>query len=92
MVREINPVHFSPATFSPYPGSDLHDYCVKHKLVLDEYADRHVGQKKLKDIDYDYIQKAIDKYTSDKHPIKFWLKHTNLPLAKTARSIYRKIR
>jgi anaerobic magnesium-protoporphyrin IX monomethyl ester cyclase len=92
MVKEINPVHFSPATFSPYPGSDLHDYCLKNNLILDEYSDRHVGQKKLKGIDYDYIQRAVDKYTSDKHPVKFWLKHTNLPLAKTARKIYRKIR
>ena len=92
MVKEINPVHFSPATFSPYPGSDLHDYCLKNNLILDEYASRHVGQKKLRNIDYNYIQRAIDKYTSEKHPVKFWLKHTNLPLMGTMRKIYRKVR
>jgi len=92
MVKEINPVHFSPATFSPYPGSDLHDYCLKNNLILDEYASRHVGQKKLRDIDYNYIQRAIDKYTSEKHPVKFWLKHTNLPLMGIIRKLYRKVK
>jgi len=92
MVKEINPVHFSPATFSPYPGSDLHDYCLKNNLILDEYASRHVGQKKLRDIDYNYIQMAIDKYTSEKHPVKFWLKHTNLPLMGIIRKLYRKVK
>jgi radical SAM superfamily enzyme YgiQ (UPF0313 family) len=92
MVKEINPEHFSPATFSPYPGSELHDYCTKNNLVLTEYADRHVGEKKLKGIDYQYIQKSVDRYMQQKNKTKYWLKHTNLPMANTLRKLYRKYR
>jgi radical SAM superfamily enzyme YgiQ (UPF0313 family) len=92
MVREIKPNHFSPATFSPYPGSELHDYCMKNNLILTEYADRHMGTQKLKGIDYDYINKAINNYNQNQHNIKSWVKYSNNVVAKVTRALYKNLR
>ena len=92
MVREIKPEHFSAATFSPYPGSDLHDYCLKENQILNEYASRFVGEQKIRGIDYGYIQAQVDKYNSGQHKLKFLLKHSNFPVIKTARQLYKKVK
>ena len=34
MIREIDPDYYSPAFFTPHPGTDLYDYCVEHDLSL----------------------------------------------------------
>ena len=42
MLKEIDPDYYSPAFFTPHPGSFLYDYCLQHDLMLirshDEYA------------------------------------------------------
>jgi len=92
MVREMKPEHLSVATFSPYPGSDLHDYCCRNDLIIDEYASRYIGEHKIKGVDYDYIQKAVDGYNKDQNQLKYWLRHSNFPMASTLRSLYKKTR
>lgn len=92
MVREMKPEHFSAATFSPYPGSYLHDYCMERGLVLNEYASRYIGEHKIMGIDYEYIQSQVDLYNRSKNRLKFWLQHSNLPLANSLRGLYRKVR
>ncbi|MBN1642814.1 MAG: B12-binding domain-containing radical SAM protein [Anaerolineae bacterium] len=34
MLKEINPDYYSPAFYTPHPGSDLYDYCIEHGLSL----------------------------------------------------------
>ena len=34
MIREIDPDYYSPAFFTPHPGTDLYDYCVEQGLSL----------------------------------------------------------
>ncbi|MBU1879830.1 MAG: B12-binding domain-containing radical SAM protein, partial [Chloroflexi bacterium] len=34
MLREIDPDYYSPAFYTPHPGSDLYDYCLEHDLSL----------------------------------------------------------
>jgi anaerobic magnesium-protoporphyrin IX monomethyl ester cyclase len=92
MVREINPEHFSASTYSPYPGNDLHDFCQKQDLILNEYANRYPGEQKIKGIDYCAIQKEIDLYNREHNRLKFWLQHSNLPGASKARKLYHTVR
>jgi radical SAM superfamily enzyme YgiQ (UPF0313 family) len=92
MIKTIKPEHFSAATYSPYPGNDLHDYCQKNKLILNEYASRYPGEQKIKGIQYNFIQQEIDEYNRSQNKVKFWLKHTNLPMANTARRMFRTVR
>ena len=92
MVREIKPDHFSASTYSPYPGNELHDFCQKQNLILNEYANRYPGEQKLKGIDYCSIQKEIDLYNRENNRLKFWLQHSNLPGASKARKLYHTVR
>ena len=92
MVKIINPEHFSAATYSPYPGNELHDICKKNNLILNEYANRYAGKQKLKGIQYEFIQQEIDAYNRSQNKMKFWLQHTNLPMANTARKVFRSVR
>ena len=58
MLKEIKPDLYSPATYSPYAGSDLYEYCKKNDLIITEYADRTFGTPKLKGIDYEFLNSA----------------------------------
>lgn len=62
MIRTIKPYRPSPAFFTPHPGSDLYDYCVKNDLLLikshSDYA-RSPKSPKIKGIDYEFLQKAL---------------------------------
>ena len=62
MIRTIKPYRPSPAFFTPHPGSDLYDYCVKNGLSLitshSEYS-RSPDSKKVKGVDYEFLQNAL---------------------------------
>jgi len=62
MIKKIKPYHCSPAYYTPHPGSDLFEYCIKHGLSLirnhDDYR-RNNYEPKIKGIDYDYLKKLL---------------------------------
>lgn len=62
MIRRIKPYRPSPAFFTPHPGSDLYEYCVKNGLSLikshSDYS-RSPNAPKIKGIDYVFLHKAL---------------------------------
>lgn len=64
MLKEIDPDYYSPAFYTPHPGSDLHDYCVEHKLSLvhghDSYR-RNPTEAKIKGVDYEWLRWALEE-------------------------------
>lgn len=62
MIQKIKPDYFSPAFYTPHPGSDLYDYCQREKLSLiknhDQYR-RDPGGEKIKGQDYQFLRKAL---------------------------------
>lgn len=63
-VLRARPVHFSPATYTPIPGSKLYGYYKENGLILlDEQAeqlgDRGARIPKVKGIDYDFVNALI---------------------------------
>lgn len=73
MVQKIQPEHFSPAFYTPHPGSDLYQYCIDNDFSLikehKSYA-RNPDEPKIKGIDYTFLYYAINKcceYVLDEH-------------------------
>jgi radical SAM superfamily enzyme YgiQ (UPF0313 family) len=62
MIQAIKPDHYSPAFFTPHPGSDLFKYCEEHDLSLvkshDSYR-RNATEAKIKGVDYEFLEKAL---------------------------------
>lgn len=62
MLREIDPDYYSPAFYTPHPGSDLYDYCLEHDLSLiadyDSYR-RNPTEPKVKGHDPAFLQRAL---------------------------------
>ena len=75
MIRKIHPDYFSPAFFTPHPGSDLYDYCQKHKLSLiknhDQYR-RDPTEAKIKGQDYLFLRKALEESRKINFEDKVW--------------------
>ena len=67
MIRTIKPDIFSPAIFTPAPGSDLYAYCIKHDLNLicssDGYRRSADSGAKIRGVDYDFVNKMITEST-----------------------------
>jgi anaerobic magnesium-protoporphyrin IX monomethyl ester cyclase len=63
MIREIDPDYFSPAFYTPHPGTDLYDYCIENGLSLitdyDSYR-RNPTEPKIKGQDYEFLIWARD--------------------------------
>ena len=59
MLKEIDPDYYSPAFYTPHPGSDLYDYCIENDLSLivdhDSYR-RNPDEAKIKGVDYEWLQ------------------------------------
>ena len=68
MIRKIKPDYYSPAYFTPHPGSDLYEYCQKNKLSLiknhDQYNRGHLDAK-IKGHDYRFLKWAVDRSTGE---------------------------
>jgi anaerobic magnesium-protoporphyrin IX monomethyl ester cyclase len=62
MLKEIDPDYYSPAFYTPHPGSNLYDYCLEHDLSLiknhDSYR-RNPDEAKIKGVDYPWLQWAL---------------------------------
>ena len=71
MLREIDPDYYSPAFYTPHPGSDLYEYCQKHDLSLitdhDSYR-RNPTEVKIKGQDYEFLMWAL-KESQRRKPI-----------------------
>ncbi|MGD8626575.1 MAG: radical SAM protein [Anaerolineae bacterium] len=82
MIREIDPDYYSPAFFTPHPGTDLYDYCVEHDLSLitdyDSYR-RNPTEPKIKGQDYEFLKWARDH--SQERLLKNRLRRTARALA-----------
>jgi anaerobic magnesium-protoporphyrin IX monomethyl ester cyclase len=62
MLKEIDPDYYSPAFYTPHPGSDLYDYCIDHDLSLitshDQYR-RNPTEVKIRGQDYEFLNWAL---------------------------------
>ena len=62
MLKEIDPDYYSPAFYTPHPGSDLYTYCVENDLSLitshDQYR-RNPTETKIKGQDYEFLRWAL---------------------------------
>jgi len=64
MVRTIKPDFYSPAFYTPHPGSDLYDYCIEKNLMIDmgpEGYRRNPTEEKIKGIDYKFLRRAMEE-------------------------------
>ncbi len=64
MLREIDPDYYSPAFYTPHPGSDLYAYCLKNDLSLikgHQGYRRDPNEPKIKGVDYDFLEWALAK-------------------------------
>lgn len=62
MLKEIDPDYYSPAFYTPHPGSDLFDYCVENDLSLitsHEQYRRSPTEAKIKGKDYEFLRWAL---------------------------------
>ena len=64
MLKEIDPDYYSPAFFTPHPGTDLFDYVVEHNLSritnYDSYR-RNPNEPKIKGQDYVFLKWAMEE-------------------------------
>lgn len=62
MIKTIKPEHYSPAFYTPHPGSDLFKYCEEHNLSLikshDSYR-RNPTEAKIKGVDYKFLNQSL---------------------------------
>jgi len=64
MIQTIRPDHYSPAFYTPHPGSDLYEYVERNNLSLITSHDsfrRNPDEEKIKGVDYDFLKKAVRK-------------------------------
>lgn len=63
MIQAIKPDRYSPAIFTPAPGSDLYTYCKEHGLILinssQGYRRDHNSGAKIKGVNYDHVTAMI---------------------------------
>lgn len=62
-VLRIKPVHYSPALYTPVPGSLLYPFYKDNGLILEEYSgnpnDRGAMIPKVKGVDYEFLKAAM---------------------------------
>jgi len=62
LMKEIDPDYYSPAFFTPHPGTDLYNYVVRHDLSritnYDSYR-RNPTEPKIKGQDYEFLKWAM---------------------------------
>ncbi len=80
MIQEIDPDYYSPAFFTPHPGTDLYYYVVENDLsLIQDYASyrRNPTEPKIAGVDYDFLINAREESQRrlTKNVAKRWLKH-----------------
>jgi len=64
MLKTIKPDHYSPAFFTPHPGSDLFTYCEENGLSMIKSHDsfrRNATESKIKGVDYEFLHRALNE-------------------------------
>jgi len=80
LMKEIDPDYYSPAFFTPHPGTDLYDYVVEHGLSrisdYDSYR-RNPTEPKIKGQDYDFLRWAMaeSQRRTPLNAAKRWLRY-----------------
>jgi radical SAM superfamily enzyme YgiQ (UPF0313 family) len=87
MLKEIDPDYYSPAFYTPHPGTDLYDYTMEHGLSLIEDYDsyrRNPTELKIKGHDWAFMRWALAE-SQRRKPInqlkrtirRWWNKYTD---------------
>ncbi|MGD8243882.1 MAG: radical SAM protein [Anaerolineae bacterium] len=80
LMKEIDPDYYSPAFFTPHPGTDLYDYAVQHDLSritdYDSYR-RNPTEPKIKGQDYEFLKWAMAESQRRKpvNALSRWVDH-----------------
>ena len=80
MMKKIDPDYYSPAFFTPHPGTDLYDYVVEHDLSritdYDSYR-RNPEEPKIKHQDYEFLRWAMQESQRRKsiNVLRRWFRH-----------------
>jgi radical SAM superfamily enzyme YgiQ (UPF0313 family) len=80
LMKEIDPDYYSPAFFTPHPGTDLYDYAVEHNLSritdYDSYR-RNPTEPKIKGQDYEFLKWAMAESQRRKpfNTLNRWARH-----------------
>jgi radical SAM superfamily enzyme YgiQ (UPF0313 family) len=80
LMKDIDPDYYSPAFFTPHPGTDLYDYAIEHNLSritnYDSYR-RNPTEPKIKGQDYDFLKWAMAESQRRKplNAFKRWVGH-----------------
>jgi radical SAM superfamily enzyme YgiQ (UPF0313 family) len=80
LMKEIDPDYYSPAFFTPHPGTDLYDYVAEHDLSritdYDSYR-RNPTEPKIKGQDYEFLKWAMAESQRRKpiNAFKRWVRH-----------------
>ena len=79
MMREISPDIYSPAVFTPAPGSDLYEYCLENGLILinssEGYRRNTDSGAKIRGVDYSFVTRmAYESMHGKIRGFVFWLK------------------
>lgn len=64
MLKEIDPDWYSPAFYTPHPGSDLYAFCLQNDLSLIKDHDsfrRNPTEVKIKGHDYQFLLQALNE-------------------------------
>lgn len=79
LMKEIDPDYYSPAFFTPHPGTDLYDYVVERGLSritdYDSYR-RNPTEPKIKGQDYEFLKWAMAESQRRKplNTLKRWIR------------------
>jgi len=79
MMREIGPEIYSPAVFTPAPGSDLYTYCFEHDLIIidssEGYRRNADSGEKIRGVDYSFVTRmAYESMYGKARGLLWWLK------------------
>lgn len=76
MIRKIQPDLYSPAVFTPAPGSELFDYCKANNLILidssEGYRRNAFSGAKIKGVDYHFLNRMVYQSMYGKSKGMFW--------------------
>lgn len=85
MIKRIKPYVASPAFYTPHPGSDLFDFCVKNGLsLIEKHEDyrRNPDGCKIKGLDYGFLKSALDETVAIPPSVKLRRKIDRLGLGR----------
>lgn len=83
MIKKIKPYIPSPTFYTPFPGSDLFEYCVKNNLsLIEKHQDykRDPVAPKIKGVDYEFLKGILCETTELPLSVKFKRKIDKLRL------------